>query len=448
MTDTFADTLADTAPRYTSYPTAPHFHTGIGEAAVRLWQTNVGRREPVSLYVHIPFCDRLCWFCACHTKHTLRYEPVADYLQLLRREIGLVAAGFADKAGVGALHFGGGSPTMLRPDGFLDLMELLREAFDMAPDAQISVEIDPRDMDAARLEALAKAGVNRASLGIQDFDPRVQKAINRDQDFELTRDVTEGLRARGIAAINFDLVYGLPYQTADGVEATVRQALQLRPDRIALFGYAHVPWFKKHQTMIPDEALPGRAERIAQATRAAAAIVAEGYVAIGIDHFALPTDGLVRAMAAGTLRRNFQGYTDDSCRTLVGLGVSSVSSYAEGFAQNTTAMPDYRKAVEMGQLPIAKGIETTPDDQLRSWVIERLMCDFGFSRSDATARFGIAARAVFAEAALIAAERGGLLVDSGDAFIVPAPARPYVRAIAARFDTYLARGTARHSSTV
>lgn len=311
MTAQTAFKFADTAPRYTSYPTAPHFHEGVDDARVRGWMRAVKEGEAVSLYIHIPFCDRLCWFCACHTRHTLRYEPVAAYLEMLYREIALVAATLPASVRVGAVHLGGGSPTLLTPQDFRNLLERLRTIFRFTADTSVSVEIDPTDMDAARLDAIADAGTTRASLGVQDFRTEVQKAINREQSFEDTRAVVEGLRARGVSAINLDLVYGLPHQSVASIAETVALSLSLKPDRLALFGYAHVPWFKKHQKLIDEAALPDREARMAQSARAAALIREAGYEAIGLDHFALPGDTLAVAARRGALRRNFQGYTDD-----------------------------------------------------------------------------------------------------------------------------------------
>ena len=439
---------ADSAPRYTSYPTAPHFHPGVKPETVRGWIECVGENDALSLYLHVPFCDRLCWFCACHTRHTLRYEPVAAFLRQLHREIANVSAALAGRGRVLSVHFGGGSPTMLRPNDFLELMQAIRRAFTVEPDAEISVEIDPNDIDEARLDALAQGGLTRASLGVQDFDPVVQRAINREQSFELTRSIVEGLRRRGVRSINLDLVYGLPHQTERSVGATVERCLSLRPDRIALFGYAHVPWFKKHQAMIDESALPGAAERLVQAARAAATIGGAGYAAIGLDHFALPEDGLSVAAAAGRLFRNFQGYTNDDCETLIGLGPSSISRYREGYAQNHPAMGQYVRAVEGGGLPVCRGIVLSEDDRLRGWVIERLMCDFALDADAAVARFGKAARPVLAEAATLAANEPDLLTAEGGHYRVPAPSRPFIRSIAARFDPYFRSGVARHSQAV
>lgn len=440
----------DTAPRYTSYPTAPHFHDGVGPDTVAEWLRALPGREPLSLYVHVPFCDRLCWFCACHTKQTRRYEPVAAFLRSLEGEIGIVAR-LAETAAprVDALHFGGGSPTMLRPDDLRALMARLRAAFSFGDNARISVEIDPNDMDGERLDVLAEIGLTRASLGIQDFDPVVQRAINREQSFELTNAVVEGLRSRGVRSVNLDLLYGLPHQTMSSLSRTVDRALSMRPDRMAMFGYAHVPWFKKHQMMIDEAALPGPEERLEQAAMAARRIVDAGYVAIGIDHFALPGDSLAEAAREGRLRRNFQGYTDDDIETLVGIGPSAVSRYRQGHAQNTTATAAYAREIDAGRLPVVRGVAFDDDDLVRGWVIERLMCDFSFSTSELGRRFAGKAGPIVARARHLSRPgASGLLVRSGDRFVVPERARAYVRVVAAEFDRYLGNGAARHSLAV
>lgn len=440
--------LSENVPRYTSYPTAPHFHAGVGEAHVRSWISQLQAGEAVSLYVHVPFCDKLCWFCACHTKHTRHYEPVAAFLVALHEEIRQVAALLPEGVRVGALHFGGGSPTMLRPHDFIHLVGMIRSSFFVERDLALSVEIDPNDMDEPKLDALAAAGLTRASLGVQDFDPKVQQAINRLQSFELTKRVVDGVRARGAASVNLDLLYGLPHQTELSIENTVRQALLLRPDRIALFGYAHVPWFKKHQTMIDEARLPDAQQRFAQALRASSAIAAAGYQPIGIDHFALPGDSLSIAAAEGRLRRNFQGYTDDTCETLIGLGPSSISRFRQGHAQNVPATGTYEKTVLSGSLPIARGIEFSHEDAATGWLIERLMCDFAFTVDELIGRFGESAQPLLAQAIRLSKTEPEKLLLDRDRFIVPESQRPVVRTVAARFDRYLQSGTAMHSSAV
>jgi oxygen-independent coproporphyrinogen-3 oxidase len=449
MPDTLLERFSAAVPRYTSYPTAPHFHGGISADTYRGWLEALPAGSTLSLYVHIPFCDRLCWFCACHTKHTRSYEPIQRYLAAVLREIEAVAAIVGSETTVSALHLGGGSPTLVAPDDLVRLGGALRSSFRFLPDAEISVEIDPNDMDEARFDALAAIGMTRASLGVQDFDPAVQRAINREQTFQTTRWVVDSVRSRGAASVNLDVLYGLPHQTVESVAATMDQVLSLSPDRIALFGYAHVPWFKKHQTMIDEMALPDAKARFAQSREAAARIVAAGLVPIGLDHFAKPSDGMAAAAASRSLGRNFQGYTVDSADALIGLGASSIGRLPQGHVQNMPATGQYEQMTGEGGLAVVRGIELSADDRVRGWVIERLMCDFGFSRADLLARFGGAARAVLLEAEVLAAnQHHGIFRRHGDVFEVAAHAKPFVRSVAAEFDTYLANGTKRHSAAV
>lgn len=433
-------------PRYTSYPTAPHFHDGVNAGTVEQWLAEIPDGDALSLYLHVPYCDRLCWFCACHTKQTLRYEPVATYLEALKAEIRLIGGKIGRRTVVKAIHWGGGSPTMLKPDDMKTLRAELDAWFSISPDGEFSVEIEPNDMDAGRLEALAAIGLTRASLGVQDFDLRVQQAINREQSFELTSSVVTSLREHGIASVNLDLLYGLPHQTLDTLAATLDQALSLRPDRIALFGYAHVPWFKKHQTMIDDAALPKGLERLAQALAAAERITTDGYTAIGIDHFALPADSLAQSARERRLRRNFQGYTDDSCETLIAMGPSSISRFRQGYAQNIVSTSEYSRIVSSGGLSAMRGIEFTADDHMRGWVIERLMCDFNLDSRELIDRFGHSADAILSEAALVSQNRQSGLRRQGDLFVISD--RTKARIVASCFDPYFSKGNARHSAAV
>jgi oxygen-independent coproporphyrinogen-3 oxidase len=437
------------APRYTSYPTAPHFHGGIDAATYARWLAALPAGSTASLYLHVPYCDRLCWFCACHTKHTLRYEPVARYAKALCTEIATVGAALRGRVDVTAVHFGGGSPTILDPTDMKRVDAALRAAFALRPDAEISIEIDPNEMGEDRFDALAAIGMTRASLGVQDFDPVVQKAINRDQSFETTRRAVEAVRRRGAASVNLDVLYGLPHQTGASLSDTIAQVLALAPDRIALFGYAHVPWFKKHQQMIDETVLPGPQARLDMAALAAEMISRAGYVAIGLDHFALASDPMAVALADGSLARNFQGYTVDAADALVGLGASSIGRLPQGYVQNVTATADYEKRVLSGGLAVTRGIEFAPQDRVRGWVIERLMCDFGFSRGELVRRFGAEAGAVIEEAdGFAASDPDGVFVRQDDRYLVTAAGRPFVRSVAARFDAYLKTGTARHSAAV
>jgi oxygen-independent coproporphyrinogen-3 oxidase len=449
MQDALVERLSAPVPRYTSYPTAPHFDESVGPDAYAGWLAALGSANRLSLYAHIPYCDRLCWFCACHTKHTLRYEPVEAYLKGLRAEIASVGARVSRAASVTALHFGGGSPTMLRPDDLVVLKDCLAHHFAFSPEAEISVEMDPNDLDDARHDALAAIGMTRASLGIQDFDPKVQKAINRIQTFEQTRGVVEAARARGVRSVNCDVLYGLPYQTLETMAETVRAVISLAPDRIALFGYAHVPWMKKHQSMIAEAALPGIVARFEQMSMAAEMLVSAGYEAIGIDHFALPADRLAVAAREGTLRRNFQGYTDDRADALIGLGASSIGQLPQGYIQNMPATGEYLRRVEEGGLAVVRGYALTEEDRARAWVIERVMCDFGFSLADLAKRHPAFSAVIRGEAGrFVATDRDELATLEGERFVLTQAGRPFARTVAATFDAHLASGRGRHSIAV
>ncbi|CDN93879.1 oxygen-independent coproporphyrinogen III oxidase [Agrobacterium tumefaciens] len=436
-------------PRYTSYPTAPHFHEAVDSGTYRQWLAALGHRNRISLYLHIPYCDRLCWFCACHTKHTLKYEPIAVYIEALKREIAAVGALVSPDAVVSAVHFGGGSPTMLRPDDMVSLMDCLKRHFTFGLAPEISVEMDPNDLDDSRYDALAAIGMTRASLGVQDFDDKVQKTINRIQSFEQTQSVVDAVRARGVHSVNCDILYGLPFQTCGTLEKTVRKIVSLNPDRVALFGYAHVPWMKKHQSMIPEQALPDVAERYRQMTMAAEMLKQAGYMPVGIDHFAKPADSLCRAAEDGELRRNFQGYTTDTADALIGLGASAIGRLPQGYVQNMAATGEYQRLAGEGGLAVVKGIELSEDDHLRSHVIERLMCDFSLDLSDLRHRFGKVSHSVTKQAQHFAAiDRDGVVRLDADIFAVTEAGKPFVRNIAAIFDTYLGNGRGRHSVAV
>lgn len=439
----------EAAPRYTSYPTAPHFVAGRGEEILSDLLGGVGTDGPLSIYAHIPFCDRLCWFCGCHTKHTNRYAPVAAYVDHLVAELDLLKARLPRRPSLSRLHLGGGSPSLLHHDDLARIRVALVDAFAIAGGAEISIEIDPSDQNANTLAGYRTLGVTRASIGVQDFDPAVQAAINRPQSFEETRDVIRALRSIGVASVNIDALYGLPLQTTDTIASTIEKVLELAPDRVALFGYAHVPWVKKHQQLIAANALPNPLQRFEQAQKAETMLVGAGYVRIGIDHFALPGDELAQAAGAGHLKRNFQGYTTDQCARLVGIGASAIHAYEGGFVQNIVATGQYQATVAEGRLPAARGCRRSLDDRIRGHVIERLMCDFSFSEDDLLDRFGIAADAVIAEARAHASQdRDGLCAMSEGRFHVPPEARAFTRIVASRFDAYLQQSQFRYSRAV
>lgn len=436
-------------PRYTSYPTAPHFHDGIGEAAYRGWLRALPDAATLSLYLHIPFCDTLCWYCGCHTKLVARYDPVADYLATLRVEIEHVVAEIGAGRPVGHVHLGGGTPTVLAADDIAVLFADLRRRFDLRADAEIAVEIDPRGLDSARIDALASAGVTRASLGVQDLDPDVQRAINRLQPFEDTARAVEGLRAAGIRGINLDLMYGLPGQTVEGAAATARRVLALAPDRLALFGYAHVPWMKSHQRLIDEARLPGARARAEQFAAAAAVLMEHGYAAIGLDHFARADDRLALAARTGRLRRNFQGYTDDAADALLGFGASAIGALPEGYVQNAVPLHTYRDALRAGRLAVVRGLALDDDDRLRRAAIEQIMCAGRLDIAALTAAFGRGPDALAdAARALIPLAADGLVALEDGRIEVRDAGWPFLRRIAAAFDARLGQGEARHSRAV
>lgn len=448
MNNTLVEKYSRPTPRYTSYPTAPHFHAGINDTQYQGWLKALTPGETVSLYTHIPFCDRLCWFCGCATKQTNRYNPVERYLAALKSEIASIGNLVDKECPVTALHFGGGSPTMLEPVDMIGLDRTLRRHFNITKSAEISVEMDPNDLTEAKYDALAEIGVTRASLGVQDFDIRVQRAINREQSFEQTRAVVEAMRKRGVRSVNLDMLYGLPHQNLQTIESTAKQVISLRPDRIALFGYAHVPWMKKHQQMIDEDLLPGSQQRYEQAGLAAELFQANGYERIGIDHFARADDTLAGANQGGTLRRNFQGYTDDDAQALIGLGASSIGKLPQGYVQNTVPTADYQRRVEAG-LATVRGLEFSEEDRMRGWLIERLMCDFAFSSQQLINRFGVSADPLLQEArTLVANDVDGLVEEADGHYRLTETGKPFVRSIAAKFDPYFSKGVARHSVSV
>ncbi len=436
-------------PRYTSYPTAPHFSPAVDGAAYARWLRALDPAAPLSLYLHVAYCAEMCWFCGCHTKATRKYAPVADYLDAMLMETKLLARALPSRMRVDHIHFGGGSPTLLTPADFGQTLATLREYYNVTLDAEIAVELDPRTADEPYVAAMAKAGVTRASIGVQDFDAKVQKAINRIQPHEVTARVIRWLRAHGVSAINMDLCYGLPYQTVASLLDTVDKAAALRPARIALFGYAHVPWMKPHQKLIPEASLPGLAERWAQYEAAAERLIAHGYEAVGLDHFALPDDAMAKAHRARALHRNFQGYTTDKAPVLIGFGASAIGALPQGYVANELAIDRYKAAVREGRLPVTRGIAVGGADRLRRDVIERLMCDMGVDLDEIALMHDVAAETFDEDLARLASlEADGIVTREGRRLTVTEEGRPLVRAVCAVFDEYLGQGQARHSKAV
>jgi len=433
-------------PRYTSYPTAPHFHGGVNGAAYGEWLAALAPRTPLSLYLHIPFCDTLCWFCACHTTVVNNYGPVRDYVERLEREIRLIGGMLKGHHPVSHIHFGGGSPTMLARQDMLRLNRLLRDTFDVAAGAEMAIEIDPRGFGAEQADTLAEAGVTRASIGVQDCDPKVQRAINRLQSPWDLRNAAGLLRERGIDRLNLDLVYGLPYQTMMGLEHNLELAVEMLPSRMALFGYAHVPFFKKHQALIPEKALPGVEERLAMLTFAEGCLTGNGYQPIGLDHFALGGDELAIAAERRTLHRNFQGYTADAAPALLGFGASAISALPQGYVQNQVNTALYRRTLDANRLPVAKGIVLSDEDRLRRDVIEQIMCYLDVDLGAASQSHGRDADALDDVLALTRPlqECGAIKVE-GRRITVARTQKAAARILASLFDTYLQTGMGKHS---
>ena len=432
-------------PRYTSYPAAPHFTAGIGPDRYADWLWRLAPCTKLSLYLHVPFCSAMCAYCGCHTKVTRRREPIDDYIEGLLAEIDLVSAKTAARRTT-HLHWGGGTPSMLGPEGLERVVEALSRRFDLGAVEEHAIELDPRSVTPELARSLARVGVTRASFGVQDLDPEVQVAIGRVQPFEVVRRAIDLVREVGIDAINVDLMYGLPKQGIDQLVSTIMLADKLRPDRVALFGYAHVPWFKAHQRLVDESALPGPAERLDQAETAREMFEGLGYVSIGLDHFARPADPLAVAARAGTLGRNFQGYTSDDAPALIGLGASAIGKLPGGFAQNAPDIAGWRRAVGEGRLATVRGYALTDDDRLRADVIATLMCAFEVDLGEIARRHDTTP-SVFAGdvAALDGFE--GVVERHGDRIVMTPAGRPFVRLVAAAFDRHR-QDAKRHSVAV
>ncbi|QUS41202.1 oxygen-independent coproporphyrinogen III oxidase [Tardiphaga alba] len=439
----------DRLPRYTSYPTAPHFSPSISDATYRTWLQALPAQQRASLYVHVPFCRTMCWYCGCHTTLTKRDDPVTAYVAALRAEARLIAGVIGQLLPISHIAFGGGTPTIMSPACFVDLMGTLRSAYAVLPDAEIAVEIDPRTLTAEMTEALGICGVNRASLGVQSFDPAVQQAIHRVQSFDQTAAAVTGLREAGVRKINFDLLYGLPLQTVESCLDTVAQCIELRPDRLSVFGYAHIPSFKKHQRKIADDSLPDSTERHLQSEAIADALVHAGYARIGLDHFALPEDNLAIALQNGRLHRNFQGYTDDDATTLIGLGASAIGRTPHGFVQNAVSTHDYLAHIAADRLAIAKGYQLTADDRYRADLIERIMCDMTVDLPEISRLHGVDPdHAIINRARVESLIADGAVTMVDNCLSVRDGAEFLVRSVASAFDAHLAQSTATHSRAV
>lgn len=444
-------------PRYTSYPTAAQFDASVGAAQAEDWLRAVPAGMPVSLYLHVPFCDSLCLFCGCTTSVMRDAAGRAAYAALLADELRRVAALLGPGHPVRHVQWGGGTPSALPAESMRMVMETIRGLFAVRADSEIAIELDPRALPDDYPDVLRAQGFNRVSLGVQDFDPVVQMACGRIQSRARTEECVAQIRRAGIRSVNIDLIYGLPYQTVGSVgETAAIVAGALRPDRLAVFGYAHVPWKQKRQELLPEHALPGPAERLAQRERIDAVLRAAGYRGVGLDHYARPDDMLARAAEAGTMRRNFQGYTVDPAPVLVGVGASAISAFPQGMTQNDVSTASYirRMAARPDGLPVVRGLCRSAEDRLRGEVIERLMCDL---RVDPLALAGRSGQAASVQAAGWLAQAGpalrqaaadGFVTLDGSMIRVTEAGRPFLRHIAALFDAYHRPGTGRHAAAL
>lgn len=428
-------------PRYTSYPTAVEFQEDLDADVYADLLTAAGERasEPLSVYIHLPFCEERCLFCACHVIITPHYEKTVPYLDLLRREIDLVADHLAQRRQISQLHLGGGTPTYHRPDDLAELLDFLFERFDRRDDAELAVEVDPRVTTFEHLDVLAAHGFNRVSMGVQDFTPRVQEAVNRVQSVEQTRALIDYARGKGFRGINVDLIYGLPLQSTESFAQAVEQVISMGVDRLAIYSFALVPWMRAHQNKISEDDLPGRDLKLELFAVAREKLLNAGYEPIGMDHFARPDDELFRARQEHRLRRNFQGYSVIPASDVIGLGISAIGDVQGSYVQNEKKLSSYGEALEAGRLPVYRGVARSADDEVRRDVIHELMCNFRVEFAAIEARHGIEFPEYFAGelAALAAHEADGMVEVGADAIEVTPVGELFVRNLAMCFDRYL-----------
>jgi len=430
-------------PRYTSYPPAPSWRDDFGPADYEklIAESNaLASPAPLSLYLHLPFCEKLCFFCGCTVVITGKNHRTEEgYLALLRKEIAWLSERVDRSRPVVQLHYGGGTPTYFDPDRLDRLAEALHASFTFAPDAELGVEIDPRVTTPAHLEVLRKGGFNRLSMGVQDFDPKVQETVNRVQPYEATRDLVEAARSLGFSSINMDLIFGLPFQTPESFRRTIDRILSIGPDRLAVYSYAHVPWMKKHQR-VNEPKLPSEREKFEIFRTALSRFTESGYEYIGMDHFARPDDELARARRNRTLWRNFQGYTTKAGTDLFGMGMSSIGGIADAYVQNQRDLPAYRAAMEKGGPATMRGFRLSADDRLRRAVIQSLLCHGVIVKSEIEEQFGVRFDETFADAIekLEECREDGLVELSAREIRATSLGRIFLRNLAMPFDAYLA----------
>ncbi|AGS25454.1 coproporphyrinogen III oxidase 1 (plasmid) [Rhizobium etli bv. mimosae str. Mim1] len=443
MAPIFTSTTGGNAilPWYTIYPTVEEFSSEIGTKICEEWLRDLSPDDAVSLYLHIPFCRSMCWYCGFPTSTTRQDTSILNYLAMLGEEIRLVAEQAPRALPVSDVHFGGGTPTIMPPSNFVSLMEILRSRFAFKKAATVAVEIDPRTFTTEMGEALEVAGVNRASLGVQSFDPIVQKAINRGQSQAQVLTAVQNLRVHGVDSVNIDLMFGLPHQTVQSCAESAMAAVAMRPDRLAVFGYAHVPFYRKNQRLIDEEALPDMASRAEQASAMADTLVAAGYLPIGLDHFALPNDKLAMAQRSGHLRRNSLGYSADTCETVIGFGASAIGRLGKGYVQNELVQTTYSQYIAAGRLATSRGYRLTDEDAVRAAIIEQIMCNLEANVPAICLAHGFDPihflRSAEQELGMLAAN-GILDVDNG-VVRVRQDSRFVLRTVAAAFDAYINR---------
>ncbi|UXN07792.1 oxygen-independent coproporphyrinogen III oxidase [Bartonella sp. HY761] len=430
-------------PRYTSYPTAADF-VAVGDSERKQWLGEIANGEAVSVYIHVPYCTELCHYCGCFTKAIRRENIIQDYADTLVKDIHLQAGYLKGRPKLVHLHWGGGTPSILSAASFKKVMAALRQVFDFDKDAEHAIELDPRTVTPQLASLMASIGVNRASLGVQDINPDVQKLIGRIQPVEDVENAVKNLRNVGIMRINFDLIYGLPLQTKASLEETCRVVGALEPNRIACYGYAHLPKRRANQRLIDAATLPGAFERFEQAEVVANTLDSLGYVAIGIDHYAKPDDPMTIAMMEDRLHRNFQGYTDDNCPTLIGFGVSSISEFHNGYAQTIADIGQYRRAIDEGTMATKRGIGLDDEDRLRANLIREIMCRFKIDLADYG---GIEhfQREINNMASLV---KDNIVTIDGSIISITEEGLPFVRTLAALFDTYRSYGQGQFSAAV
>ncbi|MBN1301512.1 MAG: oxygen-independent coproporphyrinogen III oxidase [Melioribacteraceae bacterium] len=442
-------------PRYTSYPTAPQFHDNFTGADYisEIKRTNDAANPPdLSLYFHIPFCDTLCYFCGCNMIISRNRERIHKYIDYVKKEIDLIS-GFI-KAGrkVSQLHWGGGTPTHLKPEEIRELSSYISEKFIFSGASENGCEIDPRELSKEHLVALRESGFNRISMGVQDFNEKVQKAVNRIQPEELTIQVVDWVRELGFDSINLDLIYGLPFQTVEEFEKTVDKIIEISPDRIALFNYAHVPWMKKHMSLINPDDIPVPEVKLEILKMSVAKLTAAGYTFIGMDHFAKPGDDLSKALKEKRLYRNFQGYSTNAGTDLYAMGITSISQIGNAYAQNMKNEKEYYEAIDAGQIPVVKGYLMNADDVLRKQVIMKVMCDFELDFTEVENKFDIRFEDYFAWGIenIKELEDDGLISIKNRKLTVNEMGRLLIRNVAMNFDGFLERkvDTAKYSRTV